>query len=696
MSGNFDSIGAWRSCVIALIAVFVGSQSFFLNELSLLPDFINKTEDIHAFVAESLFIHITFSNFCKIKERPMDLEKQFLQEYMSSIAIAVDDNIADRRFDLVELWRSKGWLVPAVSSTFDNSLNRLINTKFSFLEIGPIRRLFNEVKGSNDTVSAYDVGVIFSDEQSVRDVANSSNVHLTGEMLQKVLAIGNECFGYLNASINSLHIPKRPKFTSPNFGKSPPVKIESSTPVVTKVCKKIRKIFFKAPSESDPDSFISAARDKEQSNKESLCKRICQVTVSVFKLSSLPSLWKISDPNKFGSVVADSLKHRNPRNVEQKLKFLEWIVDKCSSLDLDINNLNQADLLELMKIKQKESNMQMPGFTMRLRWVNLHFGLKLPEVDPIIKQACINNQIKHARKVGKASTPCPHDVQHLEWQAVHNPLKHVRIFCAKVCVCIKAGLRVQDAQRSVLCTISDESIRGYAYTSKNASLGTNAPSMQWAATTAALNDSAKDWYKCLYEELFTSDCMFQALSTNKVASSSILVKNLKYNGKTCSTKKIVDYIHEILNISSPFNKRLSRNFDKFAVMPLRGHSLRHFMATAADLMSVDPDRSAPLGRWRLAKRSQWSQARAYSNERLTAALQTQSMLINVIKHVTNKCNMNKSIFSWLLIDPSLNPWLGSQKVALEEEPKVVLQSLEGESDSATDEESGGESDDDTM
>ena len=116
MSGNFDSIGAWRSCVIALIAVFVGSQSFFLNELSLLPEFINKTEDVHAFVAESLFIHIAFSNFCKIKERPMDLEKQFLQEYMSNIALAVDDNIADRRYDLVELWRAKGWLIPVVSS----------------------------------------------------------------------------------------------------------------------------------------------------------------------------------------------------------------------------------------------------------------------------------------------------------------------------------------------------------------------------------------------------------------------------------------------------------------------------------------------------------------------------------------------------------------------------------------------------
>ena len=72
------------------------------------------------------------------------------------------------------------------------------------------------------------------------------------------------------------------------------------------------------------------------------------------------------------------------------------------------------------------------------------------------------------------------------------------------------------------------------------------------------------------------------------------------------------------------------------------------------------------------------------------------MLIKVIKSVTNKCNVNKSTFSWRLIDPSLNPWLGSQKIALEEEPKVVLQSLEGESDSATDEESGGESDDDTM
>ena len=696
MTGNFDSIGAWRSCVIALIAVFVGSQSFFLNELSHLPDFINKTEDVHAFVAESLFIHIAFSNVCKIKERPMGLEKQFLQEYMSNIALAVNDNIADRRYDLVELWRAKGWLIPGVSSKFDNSLNRLINTKFSFLEIGPIRRLFNEVKGSNDTVSAYDVGVIFSDEPSVRDVAKSSNVHLTEEMLQKVLAIGRECFGYLNASINSLHIPKRPKFTSPKFGESPPVKVETNTPIVTKVCKKIRKIFFKAPSESDPEAFISAAKNKEQENKESLCKRVHQVAESVFHLSSLPGLWKITDLNKFGIVVADSLKHRNPRNVEQKLKFLEWIMDTCLSLNLVANNLDQADLLELMKIKQKETNMQMPGFTMRLRWASLHFGLNFPEVDPIIKQACINNQIKHARKVGKAPTPCPHDVQHLEWQAVHNPLKHVRIFCAKVCVCLKAGLRVQDAQRSVLCTISDESIRGYAYTSKNASLGTNAPSMQWAATTAAPNDDAKEWYKCLNEELFTSDCMFQALSSNKVASSSILIKNLKYNGKACSTKKIVDYIHEILNIDSPFNKRSASSFDKLSVVSLRGHSLRHFMATAADLMSVDPDRSALLGRWRLAKRSQWSQARAYSNERLTAALQTQYMLIKVIKSVTNKCNVNKSTFSWRLIDPSLNPWLGSQKIALEEEPKVVLQSLEGESDSATDEESGGESDDDTM
>lgn len=631
--------------LFALIFACADSSEILSLNLEFLPVWSSTVEDLarEVMLLQLLMekVHITGIG------SPIDQIVQLhLFKAWTKITELNDPN--DPRRKIVDKWFASGWIIQSPKFNWHSILVDEVNAFFSVDERIILRFLLFPLFSDSKQLLTYQVAVSLNALHLVKDLCRESSLVLSLNLMHKFVRFGDHLHRAMQDTFDAL---VELKSNTSSFSSCP----KPSRPILKNGAKigspkgTIRKVM-KSGNIHKP---LKIAAKKQEEDKAKLVARVHDFVLKIAPVSGLMKLWNLDSSEILADIVSDHLRKRNSQDIYRKLDFYAFIENECDKNSWNILNLSQSHVISIVRAKQQNSVMSPDKMNAYMRWFNRVMGLSFPEIHQAVRDHCKQSQSKKGRKIGKAPCPSPYDI--LFWEELtmipDTPIL-VKRFCAKLLLCVNSGLRIQDAQRSVITEIESSLIRGVMSHRKDAKDGSESNPVEWVASKFSLLSSP--WWN--YLVVGEADCIFMTYVNSKLKKCSILNKYAQQSKTPASTKEIIGCIKDIFRLPNRFN-RLIEESKEFDSTILRGHSLRHFMPSLGDLLCLDEDRSSLLGRWALAKRNKWVMARHYSVVRLYVASQTQEFLLESLAKVIVTCwpiAPNGPKFCWSLVKTRSN------------------------------------------